>query len=146
MATDGTASISSQGAPEPRPARADSTLAAGETLRTGADSSVSAFLLPGAFVHLGAESALRIKELALTKNGNATDEAMSRQIHLDVSAGTIDFVVQFEPTVDAWSVSTAFGLISTRTRGGTCRVQVTAHGFRLTVLHGQFTVRVQGWV
>lgn len=141
FAVDGTVSISSSATPEGRVVTAAAFLAAGESLRTGAGSSASVLLLPGALLHLGPESAIRIKELGLTKKGDATDEAMSRMIQLELLAGTADFVVQFEPAADAWNVATAFGSISTRTRGGTCRLQLLPHGLRLVVLRGKFAFR-----
>ncbi len=141
LAVDGKASISSQAISQPRPATSGAVLAEGESLQTGAASSASLLLLPGALVHLGPESAIGIKQLVVTKNGNATDEAMSRLIRLELRAGTADFVVQFEPTADAWSVSTDFGAITTLTRGGTCRIETEPKGVRLTVLRGQFTFK-----
>ncbi|MEO5722527.1 MAG: hypothetical protein ABIR71_13810 [Chthoniobacterales bacterium] len=77
-------------------AEAGNTLAPGQILRTTAGATASVLLLPGALAQLEPESSLQVGSITLTKNGNATDEAMERALDLRLLKGSLDVVVQFD--------------------------------------------------
>ena len=94
-------------------------------------------ILPGMLVRLHPGSSLRIEKIRLGKNGNATDEAMSRFVQLRLLKGTVDVVLEFEPQPRRWQILTAYGAL-TSVRPGTCRLTVTETGARLDSLRGEF--------
>jgi len=110
----------------------------GETVRTGSDASAALMLLPGALIQLGPDSALRIEKLALTKDGNALNNAMSRVVLLSLLEGTADLVVHPEPSRCQWNVETSNGRLAS-VRPGTCRLSVKQGLTRVTCLRGAFS-------
>lgn len=114
----------------------NSTLGRNQTLRTGADGSVSLLLLPGALLHLGPDSALRIEEIVLTKDGNALEDAMERTVRLQLLAGEADLVIQFESAANQFTVTTPHGRLLV-TAPATARLQVRPAQTRIDVARGQ---------
>ena len=142
LTLEGSARIEGPGT-APRIVEQRSALRKGETLRTNDNGTAALMLLPGALVQLGPASALTLEELTITKDGNATDEAMSRVILLRLVEGTVDLVVQFESELGKWSVESPNGLLSTTTPG-TCRLEVDGDRTRVTCLRGLFSFASTG--
>ncbi|HMJ05445.1 MAG TPA: FecR domain-containing protein, partial [Chthoniobacterales bacterium] len=138
LAVDGSSLVQGLGSNgTSRPATAQAPFRAGETLRTNSDGTVAAMLVPGALVRLAPRSEIRLERLAITKDGNATDEAMSRAVSLRLLEGTIDLVVQFESEPGKFRLETPVGTLSTLLPG-TCRVAFQSGQLRLTCIRGAF--------
>ena len=137
LAVDGIVQVESSDRTIMLEAGAGTKVEAGKTIRTNPGASASIFILPGALVEVQPATTLKVNHIALAKNGNATDEAMSRDVHLSVSAGTVDLVLQFESNADAVRIETPHGTL-TAGRRGTCRLTVERESARLTCLRGTF--------
>jgi hypothetical protein len=72
------------------PLRQGITLARGSIVRSADGSKINLALFPGALVQIGSNTELQIGEVALTKNGNETDDGMrNRLARLDLKHGSI---------------------------------------------------------
>ena len=140
LAVDGSAFLEES---SPHKVKAGSSFKTGETLRTTGDGTVAILLLPGALLQLGPNSAAKVKELSIGKDGNATDEAMSRKVRLEVREGTADLLVQFESQPGGWAVETPNGILSTK-RPGTCRLALHGQETRIDCLRGVFEFLAKG--
>lgn len=136
LATEGEVKAGKSGTP--RTLALNDAVAPGETLRTGADASAFLLILPGALLHLSPTSVLHLEKIVLSKNGNATDEAMARTIHLRLLAGSADVVVEFEADPDRCHFATPQGRVVPLTPGAVARLLVTSHETRLVVARGRF--------
>ncbi|MEP6809380.1 MAG: hypothetical protein ABI992_03990 [Chthoniobacterales bacterium] len=143
IALEGSASILRSPASPSESATLESVIRPGASLETARSSTASLFLLPGALLQIGPESALRLEKLALEKDGNATDEAMERTIQLHLAHGTLDLVVQFESNPGKCRVSTSTGTFSCTTPT-TCRFQTGPSGTRITVVRGAIEIENGG--
>ena len=132
-----TLSASASSSSPPRAVAAGAEARQDEVLQTGPDGSASLMILPGMLVQLHPGSSLQVEKVRLGKNGNATDEAMSRFVQLRLLKGTVDVVLEFEPQPRRWQILTAYGAL-TSVRPGTCRLRVTETGARLDSLRGEF--------
>ncbi len=115
----------------------------GATLQTGPDGTVDLLVLPGMMIHLQEASTLQVDRLALTKNGNATDEAMSREVAVRIIRGSAVVVVQFESDPGNWSLTTPAGVFTTRLPG-TFFLRVDQNHTRLTCVRGAIEFATAG--
>lgn len=109
----------------------------GEALHHGV-STAAVSLAPGALVYVEPKTEIVLDRLSVTKDGNATTEAMHRSIHLQLLTGVAFFVVQFESESSDFIIRTPHGSLSP-TLPGAFRLEVGQSKTRLTVLRGDFS-------
>lgn len=121
----------------------DSRIAPGDTLMTSADARVALALLPGALIHGEPLSEIRVKSLKLTKNGNRVQEAMRRQVHLELARGTLLTSVAFESTGEGVLIETPRGKVSLASPA-LCWIEVRDDATRVTCARGAVSFHARG--
>ena len=113
----------------------DSRIGGGATLRTTGDARVGLALLPGALIQLEPVSELRLQSLQLVKIAYRLEDAIRREVHLELARGTLVTSIAFESSSDDLSIATPEGTLTLASHA-LCRIEVRDRVTRVTCARG----------
>ena len=144
LSAEGEASASaSSGSPTRFDLRAGARISPPASMVTNSDATLALSAVPGALVELEQESELRLMSLKITKNGNRVQEAIRREVRLQLERGALVASVQFESEPAAVAIDTPAGVLS-MSSPALCRVEVRNQITRVTCARGAVAFHPQG--
>jgi FecR protein len=133
----GNATWALNGSSEFKPLEPGSSPGGGSRLRTADGTKVNMALVPGALVQIGSDTEIRIEELALSKDGNETDDGIGDRVaRVELKHGSI--VTVLDPAA-RFTITTATGIINV-TPGCLFFLQTGPAKTRLTCVRGKIHV------